>query len=301
MEFTPHPNVKFMARFPRVEPLARDHSSMKLAKDCMLKYFFQVVLGFREKSTPQYFVYGGAYHKFKEVLEQSKGDIKLAAESAITYFMKRGGNPPVGTKYDHLTVQRLVKSFGLAFKSWEKEKSQGRIEVLAIEQIATVPLPNGGPLISGKLDQIVRWNQKVWGRDFKTSSKNSAWFSRGLSPNDQMIRYTYIESQLCGEPVQGQIVEVLFNSKKEGPKIEEFLAAFTRGEIDRWIAEQIEWERTLQRARETNIWPRNENHCVYCPFHSVCKRPTEAAMMAALENDYVMKPHDPTKFGEVDE
>ena len=47
----------------------------------------------------------------------------------------------------------------------------------------------------GRADQIVKWSGKVWGRDFKTSSKDGAFYQRQLDPNEQFTGYTYAEGK----------------------------------------------------------------------------------------------------------
>lgn len=282
-----------------------DSTAAKLLKTCPRKYFYTIVLGFREKSTPFYFAFGGAYHKFREVLTQSKGDLVLSLNAAGDYWskgVKLTGEPPVGSKYDFLTGKRLLASCKDTYEHWKKERDQGRLIVLQSELAFSVALKDGVTLIGGRADEILRWGGKLWGRDFKTSSKMGPFYERTLEPNDQFTRYTLAESLLCGEQVQGQLVEVLYNTKKEGPKLVTLTTTRTQAQLAQWEDEQIYINtQVLAKYREDDIWPQHEINCPFCPFRVICKAPNEASAMAQLKQGFEHKPWDFTRVGEENE
>lgn len=301
MQFREHPKpYRFMGEFERMEPLILDHTAIINAKTCMRKYFFAIVLGMNPRGDPMpYFAFGSAYHKFREVLEISYRDnpngtpYKDALIAAVKYWGEAtsGKEPQLGTKWDFLTRARLMKSCEVAYEKWKEEKKQGKIEVLAIEQPFNVELGEG-EYTSGRFDQIVRWNGKVWGRDFKTSSKEGAFYARGLDPNDQFTRYTYAEQQLAGTKVEGQIIEVLYNSKKEGPRVTPYLSTRTQWQLEDWKADEMFMRETIARAREQDRWPKQEHNCSFCQFHSVCKMGSEGSQRAKLKQEFTQKPWD---------
>lgn len=304
-----------MAKFERHEPVVMDHSAIIQAKGCLRRYFYRIVLARTEKDSPQYFGFGSCYHKFREVLEREFANApksermlpdtqmiffqRAVAEARRIWKQKRMVDPPVGSKWEFLTEARLIESCAVAFKHWQREKEKGVIEVLAIEQNFIVPLPDGS-VTGGKADQIIRWHSKVWGRDFKTSSKTqNTYYSRTLDPNDQFTRYTYAEAQLSGQPVQGQLVEVLFNGKstkkeKKGPSIHPYLATRSTYQIEQWVKESMFFNELLERCREADVWPMQETNCSFCPYHSVCKQASERGMMAKLEAEFRVEPWDCT-------
>lgn len=303
---------KFMAKLPRHEPVIRDHTAVIHYKKCPRKYFYRIVLGRVPKETPPYFAFGGAYHKFREVLELeykklTGGSVRVfddvaglsacqkGIEAAMQKWNKDGRDPTVGTRFDFMTGDRLLKSCLVAYKHWEKEKRTGAIIVLATEQAFNIQMPDGSAT-AGRADQIVRWNGRMWGRDFKTSSKDQKYYSRTLDPNDQFTRYTWAEGQLSGEQIQGQIVEVLFNDKKKGPEVYTHIATRSRAQIDRWLVEEAFWNKIMQVAREEDMYPMVEaQECSYCEYHSVCKSSSEHGAMSILENSFNFSPWDCTK------
>lgn len=329
MEVHIPPKKKFMARFSRHEPIVMDHSAIIQAKKCKRKYFYRIVLGFVEKVTPQYFGFGSCYHKFRETLERQYASTPEAdrknMEARMAMFevalkdardlwkRKKMRDLPEGTsKWDFLTEGRLLKSCAVAFKHWIREKDAGRINVLAVEQSFIVPLPDGG-LVAGKADQIVMQNGRVWGRDFKTSSKTQdMYYARTLDPNDQFTRYTWAESILAGldttkgQFIQGQIIEVLFNAKstkkeEKGPEIHTHLATRAPSQIERWIEEQMFYNKLLTLMREEDCYPMEEASCSFCEYHSVCKAGSENAQMAKLESEFRQEPWDCTNRADMDD
>lgn len=296
-EFREHPKpYKFMPEFERMEPLILDHTAIINMKACLRKYFFSIVLGMNPRGDPMpYFAFGSAYHKFREVLELShkagsETPYKEALIAAVKYWGEATGgkDPQLGTKWDFLTRARLMKSCEVAFEAWQKEKALKKIEVLAVEQPFNVEIKDG-EFTSGRFDQIVRFNGKIYGRDFKTSSKEGQFYSRGLDPNDQFTRYTYAEQKLAGQRVEGQIIEVLYNSKKEGPRVTPYLSTRTQFQLDDWEADEIFHRETLVRAREQDRWPKQEHNCSFCQFHSVCKMGSAASQAAKLRQEFTQK------------
>jgi hypothetical protein len=297
----------FMPKYERHEPAARDSTAIKAAKECYRKYFFSIVLGFRvpKGGQPIYFPFGSCYHLFREVLEKeykkyndpSKCD-ECLEPAWLAAKAEWPGNPTPGSnKWDYLTEDYLLASCITSFNWWKREKIAGQIEVLATEQSFEVVLPNGKSS-GGRADQIVRWNGRPWGRDFKTTGTTPEWYEKSqLDPVDQFFRYTHGESGLLGERMEGQIVEVLFHKKatksdKGKPKIKSFVVSYTPSQIDRWEAEQVVIERQLDICREEDVWPACETFCGRCPYHSVCKAGTERGMMAKLEQNWVQRHWD---------
>lgn len=317
MELEEHPLVSFMKRFKRYEPKIKDSHSIRTLKTCPRKYFYEIVLGFNSPEKAVVFAWGSAYHKFREVLERSYGigpeapptfDANKAMDAMVTatntglkYWRKSGIDQEPGTRFGFMTAARLVMSFKRAFQHWTFEKQQGQIEVVAVEQAFNVQLRDGSRT-SGRFDQLVRWNAALWDRDFKTTTKDSAFYARQLEPNDQFTRYTLAGGYLSGEQVQGVIAELLFNNnptKKEtkGPDIITLTTSRTQSQLDTFEREQGVINRTLEVYRETDTWPMHENACPFCPFHSVCTRTSESAMEAQLEQHFVIRPWDNTKIG----
>lgn len=297
---------KFLPIFSRHEPSVMDSTALTTFMMCPRKYFFRMVLGFAPKTTEQYFVFGGAYHKFREILETEFASGKSPVESyqaatnaAQHYFERHGGNPKPKTRYDFLTSERLDKSMIAAFQHWLKEKKEDRIKVIATEQPFLLEMDDG-TTIAGRADQIIEWNGAVWGRDFKTSSKTGPFYNRTLEPNDQFTRYTWAESKLTGRRVKGQIIEVMFNDKKNGPKIEVLTSSRTEWQLKQWEQDHKFWMKLIQMCRENDEWPMNTKSCAFCEFRDVCVAPSVNAMASQLKSYFAVRPWDCTKVDQDD-
>ena len=283
-----------MAKYERHEPLIADSTMIRSAKECPRKYFLQFVVAKIPNQEQIIFSWGKAYHKFREVLEITQ-DVMEGVRAGLAVWEKgQGSDPAVGSKFEFMTKARLLKSFNVAAEHWENEKTSKRIVVVATEQPFNVVLSDGS-YTSGRFDQIIRWAGKLWGRDFKTTSKEGAFFARTLDPNDQFTRYTFAESKLSGEQVQGQIVETLYNAKTKGPIITSYTSSRSLYQLNEWERNQVMINKVLQLYRDEDIWPMHEVNCPFCVFHSVCKLPSEAAMMAQLDAEFITRPWDNTK------
>lgn len=294
-----HPNKKFMSRFERYEPIIQDYTQMNLFDQCDRKYFYRIVLGRVPLRTNNQAVldFGTAYHKFREVLEREhmngKGE-KFAFGSAIEAALAIPIDiPPRGSKWEYLDKAKLMEACGVAFEWWKQEKKQGTKKVIAIEQPFNVMLPDGS-FIGGRADQIIDWNGKRYGRDFKTSSKSEEVFRKGLDPNDQCVRYTVGESEISGERIVGIIFEALYHSKTGKTRIGPELSERTDSQLNVWLTEKEHINRQLKLDRDYDIWPMRTSNCSWCDYHQVCTRSNEQAQMAYLEQHFKLQPWDHT-------
>lgn len=315
---SPPESRSFMIRFDRYEPVILDHTAMITAKTCKRKYFYQIVLGRVTKEDAIYFAWGSSYHLFRHTLtkEYGYGDNEpekwdatksldactIAMQNGLAYWKSHGKDQEAGTRFGFMTTGRLLKSFKVAFEHWSRERQRGQIKVLATEQAFNVQMPDGTHR-SGRADEIVRWSGKVWGRDFKTTSKDTAFYARTIEPNEQFSGYTYAEEKLTGEPIQGQLIEVLYNSnptkyKEHGPEIHEFTCSKTRWQLEQWEKEHMFYKKIIDSCREADIWPMEEISCSFCPYHQVCKQGSESSQMYQLESNYTVRPWDNARIGE---
>lgn len=321
MELEEH-NPRFMKRFKRFEPKIKDSTAMQAWKTCPRMYFYQIVLGRISTEFVPPFPWGSSYHLFREVLEKTYGigptmppkfdedKAQLAfVEAAMAgqeYWKAHGAEQAPGSKYEFMTLGRLLLTFKKAYEHWRAEKLTGQIVVIASEQPFKLQISDGS-YIGGRADQMVRWNGVVWGRDFKTTTKDSDFFARSLEPNDQFTRYTLADTLLAGEFVQGQIVELMWNAKgtksepNKGPKVIQLTTRRTPEQLEEFEQEQVFNNRVMAMHRETDRWPMHEKACSFCPYHAVCKQPTEEAQMAKLEQDYTLRPWDYSRVGTIDE
>lgn len=288
-----------MAQFDRFEPFIFDYTQMNTLDACDRKYFYRMVLGRAPKRTNFQVVldFGKAYHKFREVLEREfqggateMASIGSAIEQALLVKLDI---PPRGSKFEYLDKAKLLEACKVAIEWVRAERKQGTKKVIAIEQPFNVQLPDGSHT-GGRADQILDWNGKRYGRDFKCSSKTPEYFQKSIDPNDQCVRYTVGESEISGERVVGIIFEALFHSKTGKTRIEPFLSERTDSQLKVWLEEKQHINLQLALNREKDIWPMRTHNCSWCDYIKVCRASSERAQMGILKMDYDLKPWDHT-------
>lgn len=290
----PIPKQSFMPSLERCEPLIMDSTASKALKKCARYYFLRIVLGrvpLKHKNQIV-FDFGTYYHKFRELLELH--DYNTALAEMIKY------DPDIDNagKFSYLTRLRLIESCKAAYEHVQAERNLGRIKVIAVEQPFNIEMPDGS-FIGGRADQIVSWNGRLYGRDFKTTSKQQMFFERELDPNDQAMRYIYGESKLHGQPVQGIIFEAILNTATTGPKIFSVISSRNKMQIDKWVEEQLMLNKVLDMYRESDIWPMCETYqCSFCDMAKVCRQPNEASMVQILKSDYKYEPWNHQKVNQ---
>lgn len=304
------PLIRTFPNLERYEPVNIDSSALSNFKKCPYSYYLRYVLGFTSKETKIYFSFGTAYHRYREVLEKSWKEFNGLSHKSyeehiatgIEAGLKSWGStrdliPP--SKFYWLTKARLIESMMMVGKHWIEEKKNNKIVVLETEQPFNIVLPDGNTR-SGRFDQIILLNGKsIWGRDFKTTTKEMMFFESMLSPNDQFIGYTYAQQKLTGKPVSGQMVEVLQSLRptKDNPKpskLEFRNVSYSPGQFELWEREQAYWQVLLKACRDNDFYPRNETQCGFCEFHNVCKLPTEAQQLLMLKSQYKIEVWDNT-------
>jgi hypothetical protein len=190
-----------------------------------------------------------------------------------------------------------MKSLATDYENWEKEKSQGKIKVLYIEQVLNTVLPDGS-IVAGRIDQGIEWSGQIWDRDWKTSSKPKMIFADQKDPDDQATRYIYILSKLHGRLIGGVVFDVIYNTKTVGPESYTHLVQRTPKQLEQWEKEQIHLNKQLKLNRDSDVWPMREGKCSFCEYKWVCRQSNEAAQVAKLESDFVKNPWDFTKVGD---
>lgn len=301
-EFHDVPKREFMKKFERYEVLIQDHSAMKEAKRCLRAYFFNYVLGFKSVEGNVIFAWGKSYHRFREVLAATNKDL-LPSQSKLLnpipaimaglklWDKEQGQDPPQTDKFSFLTRARLLKSFAVAVEHVQREIAQGNIKVLSVEQAFNVEIkPDSGVYTSGRFDQAISVNGSKYIRDFKTTTQEGMWFSRGLNPNDQFPRYAHSYALLSGMKVKGVLIETLYNTKKQGPEITSYTVSFSDWQMEDWLKDELMHRRILDDCRNADTWPKNESACYNCRYHSVCRLNSENAQMYQLQQFFVQKP-----------
>jgi hypothetical protein len=305
-------NIRRFKSLPRYEPQVKDSSVIMTYKNCPLEYFYRYVLGYTRQGNPAYLAFGTCYHFYRERLEiefkkfieanEAKEDATdmayfIAAQDTLKLWDSLSQNITPDVKWEFLNKGLLKTSMEYVWKNhWKKEKLVGAMTVIATEQPFNIQIGDGTNTwwIGGRADQVAKWNGRVWGKDFKTSSKEDRWFVRGINPNHQFPFYTVSEEIIHGQPIQGQIVEMLYNgdppkkatTKSRGPEIFVHPVSYTTEEKENFKEELMYWLGLMDRSRETDTYVKNENRCTFCQFHEVCQNSNDRGREQTLKQKY---------------
>lgn len=270
-------------------PTAFDNSMLSTFQRCPRRAFYQYYLN-RALDAKNYPIqFGVAYHRFREVLERAyinvvkKGDEDLKAvkddlfDLAWNAALKvEGGfnDPPPEHRKSYLHTTRLLESCEIAFENWREEKSVGNMDILFPEQPFELELPNG-EAYTGKVDQILLWNDEVWVRDFKTTSRMGRTYSDNFDPNNQFTGYVWGASKLSGRQVKGVIVEVCYNTKTKGPEFHQFLSTRTPEQVEEWVEETMYEIEVARQYEDDSMFPKRTTACNDyggCNYRDACKK-----------------------------
>lgn len=293
---------KLLPTLPRHEPTSMDHTATKCFMECPRKYFYRMVLG---RSAPEgewesVFAWGTSLHKFLEVLYSTghAGEAMTAAQPFV--------RPPAKSTFMFQDKERWMLTIGALTKFYLEEKAKGAITVLGIEQPFHIQFPDG-ITIGGRFDQLIKWNNRVWIRDWKTTSKRADWFANQLDPNDQAMRYIYAASCLThgvgddGLPlrvIDGTIFVAITNMKTVGPEIRPITSSRSMTQLRAWVQDKMFIHRQMAMCREEDIWPMNEVACTFCDYRTVCTQPSEAGMEQMLRNAFLLRPWKHEEVGQ---
>lgn len=290
-----------MINLQLVKRAAYDNSILSTSQRCPRKALYTYFYNRSGAGTNYPIQFGLAYHKFREVLEKNyltlvrdrDKDLNEVAQGLFQVALAEASDgyedPPLEHSKAYLTRGRLELSCQQGFLEWMSEKRKGIFVVLEAEQAFQLPLPSGD-LFGGRFDQILEWKGKLWIRDFKTTGRMGRDYHRMFDPNDQMTAYTWAASQLSGRPVQGVIVEVIYNTKTKGPEHHSFVSARTPSHIDEWLRNvQISID-DLNGYVEAGYFPMRTTGCNDyggCYFRDCCGMSSDRMREAWLESQTI--------------
>jgi len=285
---------------PVTAPTAYDNSMLDAHKQCPRYAWYRYWLHRSpvEKSYP--ITFGVAYHRYREVLDLARIQGQPGSDEihtlAFSEALKVYGDdePAIGHKHEFQTKARLLKTCEQGYSYWLQEPDQG-YEVLEAEQSFQVALPGSGELYGGRMDWFGKWNGRIWIKDYKTTSRMGRTYANQFDPRAQFSGYVWGAAKLSGQPVQGMIVETVYNTKNIGPKHESFLSTRTEFALDEWIDDTEEAIVEINRWKDVGYFPKRTTACMNfggCYFRGCCTLSNWSSREAWLENHTEFKVWD---------
>lgn len=292
---------------PLRRPEVFDNSTVSTWTRCPRKGFYQYSACRSPVGINFPIQWGVGYHKFREVIEslyqkivlENKEDVKDSDVQSIIFNagwdsatkVTEGSwiDPEPEHRHSYLTRARLLRACEESFDAWLMEKSEAIYKVLLHEQPFDLELPSGHRY-GGRFDQLVDWRGKLWVRDFKTTSRMGKGYALRFDPNNQMTGYVWGAQVLSGRPVEGVIIEVVYNTKTKGPDFFQFLSTRTPIQVRQW-SEYIGYEISdIERHMEQGVFPMRTDACDDyggCYFRDACKRDGWGSIQRWLEANTV--------------
>ena len=290
---------------------AWDSTSLGLAKECLRKYYYTIIEGWRSKGESVHLIFGIHFHKALEIydLHRAQGaDYETGLDEAVRYCleatwvraervqgsdtqlstgMEEPEDEQVGTPWtpDHpaKTRSNLIRSVIWYLETYREDQvstiilASGKPAVeLSFRFDSGIPSP--GPdnyLLCGHMDRVVDYGGDQFVMDRKTTgSSPGAYFFKGFSPDNQMTLYTLASRVIYNAPVKGVIIDAA--------QIAVGFTSFARGftlrtsdQIEEWQEDLRTWLTIIENAAATGAYPMNEKSCGNyggCVFREVCSQ-----------------------------
>ena len=291
---------------PILRPEAYDNTIVKSHMECPRRALYEYVLNRRiglgdDKngiSQNPALGWGQIYHRYREKLQQgARKDLPLAnlhpqlVQQAISLWHE----PPEDSRRGWMTFERLRDTLDTAYQYVLDELAVGTMKVVETEMPYALSLPTG-ERHSGRIDQLVEWRDRLWVRDFKTTSWYGPSYWNGYEVDHQMTGYWWAAGELSGRTIAGVIVEVMYNNKTKGPEIHSQSFGRNKSHFKAWVSslsgEIGDFERNLDRLDELGIYafPQRTTACGNwggCGYLPACELGGQVAIEDWLEQNTV--------------
>ena len=308
-----------------------DASSLKKSH-CFLRFYRQVVQGYKTRELFNDIEYGSAWHIFRQVLAETS-DPDGAVKAAQDYFNQKTIDPHFIFKKskEFLNVAHLTLTCKTYLDKFGVSKSFGNFEPLVVngkplvEQTFAIPFYSNEQvdiLLVGTIDEIGKLDGGCYGiGDDKTTSQ---WDREGFleqhSMSGQLLFYLYA-IQWLGKEYPDSIFNEMSKNRIGCFINGVFLSAkgtteFQRSRIFFFEEERlIELEITLEYLKNRIIYASRlgglTREGIYndtchgkfnlpCEFIGSCKAPTVDAREKVLSNSFIQAPYEPLMFRKYD-
>lgn len=274
-----------------------DQTSIKLAEECLKKYQYVMLDGWRSRGANVHLFFGGAYasalehfHKFRaEGMDHDDALIEVVREALLTTWIYPPTEPPglhsipgTGEPWvsDHNTKTRenLIRTIVWYFEHFKDDPCATVIlsnGVPAVEHSFQLPVDNG-IIFSGHLDRLVEFSNNIYIQDQKTTATTiTPRYFTNYNPDTQITgMYPFAGRAVFKLPIKGVMIDAA--------QIAVGFSRFERGfiftddlSLDEWYDDSMELIERTREATRNNHFPRNRSSCskyAGCQFRNVCSK-----------------------------
>lgn len=249
-----------------------DSTSLGALKVCPKKYELSFVHDYVAKGKSIHLEFGELAHKGREIYYHHRHYENLSHDEALKNViswaairMEQNPLPPHKSK----TEYNLLLFFQTYLDHYVDDPCETYIlpdGKPAIE--LSFKLPVGDYMLAGHIDRIVRYNDRLYITDLKTTTGtlNDDYFAQ-YSPNNQMSLYDLASSMVLPEAPAGLILDAA-QILTGGIRLERRIFKRTEKQREEWLADFTKWM-AINKFYNSNGYPMNDTACNQygkCPF-----------------------------------
>lgn len=228
------------------------------------------------------------------------------AEATLTAMFEHPYEDPIG---DFRTKARALQTMTEYVLHYGEDPQW---EILMTETPFTLVDPEDGFRWGGKIDLLVRWHNKIWVVDHKTTSVFGDTYFDPFFPDTQTAGYIYAASLMHGVKVHGAILNVIIGHKVKKSGDLQFqrrafnyddwmIDEFKRQSIDGYhdIGAAMDLQQKIEQAGGDpyDAWRPRWRSCTEkygrCTFYENCRlRPENRGRVLHRSGDFIVKPWD---------
>lgn len=273
---------------------AWDSTSIKLAEECLRKYYYKMIAGWQPETLSVHLRFGQHYatalehfHKRRALGEDHETALLGVVEEALvdTWDHERDAEDnriaDTGAAWvsDHnsKTRENLIRTIVWYLDQFAEDVtstiilSDGRP---AVEYSFRLPIDNG-IIFSGHIDRFVEYAHSPYVQDQKTTGTTiTPRYFEGFSPDTQMSMYTFAGKIIYNIPVKGVMIDAA-QIAVGFSRFERGFAFRTEDQLDEWYDNSMYHIENAQRATKENYFPMNRSSCGNyggCEFRDICSR-----------------------------
>jgi hypothetical protein len=263
---------------------ALDSTSLGYAKECLRKYYYTIIEGWRARDESVHLRFGSEFAKWLEFYHKclaGGADHEEALDTTVAYLLcstyEWHSNHP---KKNRETLLRSVIWYLENYKNDPAKTlilSNGTpaVELSFKLELPWEAVPGQNYILCGHLDKVVEYDGDPFVMDQKTLSGGiGPYYFKDFNPHTQMSAYTFAARAIFSIPVAGVIIDAV----KVVGGFTEFGRGFTmrtEAQLDEWLEDTKRWTEIIKFAAERDYWPINESSCNKyggCVFREVCSQ-----------------------------
>lgn len=279
---------------------AWDSTSLSALKVCPRYYKYVMIDGWETKEESVHLRFGIEYHRALQDYDLSRAANIVhddAVHDVIRELLIRTSN----FESDHKTKTResLIRTVIWYIEQFKDDTAETLIKsdgTPAVEESFKFPLDwkaqldeeNIGYWLCGHLDKIVRFNDELFVKDYKTVY---TFWGKSWEPDNQMTLYTLASRIVLGTAVRGVIIDMA-QVKQDVTEFKRDFTFRTEDQLQEWLADLRYWLTLAEQYAVNNYWPMNDLSCDKyggCRFREVCSK-SPAVRDRFLEGSFVKQP-----------